>query len=746
MKRIFKITFLIAAITVFLASCIKDLDKGPIDPNTYTPANVYTTASGYKQVLAKLYAGLSVSGQQGPSGTPDISGIDEGFGEYIRAYWYHQELTTDEAVIGWNDQTIKNFHSQSWGSNDVFVAAMYYRIFYQVSLCNEFIRESTDAKLDERGITGADRVSVQYYRAEARFLRALSYYHALELFGNVPFVTENDKVEKFFPPQIQRPELFAYVESELKAIENLMMAPKTTEYGRADKACVWTLLAKLYLNAQILSAPRLAPGTGAPRYTDCVTYCNNVINAGYTLEPEYKNLFLADNYLSSEIIFPVNYDGTRTQTWGGTTFIVHAAIGGSMVPGDFGVGGGWGGTRTTKAFVQKFFPDLTKSVWRSPKPRKSQRSYPVLYVPGSYQSSPWDPANPNTVIASTAGDSKYEGYLEFPAGAEFKFCPAPNWSRSWGGTGGVLDPSGGNISVADAGYYKINVDTVALTYTLVKTTWAVIGDATPGGWNNDSPMTYDPATDTWKITVDLTAAGLKFRANGAWDINYGDTGADGILDAGGDNITIPVAGKFDITMKLGAPDYTYTIVPNVPPPPPSVDSRAMFWTDGQSLDINDIGQFTDGYAITKWKNVTSTGAAGSNPTYVDVDFPMFRLADVYLMYAEAVLRDGAGGDLGTALTLVNDLRTRAYGDNSGNITADKLDLAFILDERGRELYWECVRRSDLVRFDELTTGTYLWQWKGDIKDGRSTDAKYNIFPLPSSDVSANPNLIQNPGY
>jgi hypothetical protein len=733
MKRIFKITFIITAITLFLASCIKDLDKLPIDPNTFTSANVYNNPAAYKQVLAKLYAGLSVSGQQGPSGNPDISGIDEGFSEYIRAYWYHQELTTDEAVIGWNDQTIYNFHRQMWDSRDVFIAAMYYRIFYQISLCNEFIRESTDAKLDERGITGTDKTNVQYYRAEARFLRALSYYHALDLFANVPFVTENDNVEKFFPTQIKRPQLFVYIENELKAIEPLMIGAKANEYGRADKGCVWTLLAKLYLNAKVY--------TGQERNTDCITYCQNVIDAGYTLEPEYKNLFLADNYNNNEIIFPVSFDGVRTQTWGGTTFIVHAAVGGSMVPADYGVGGGWGGTRTTKAFVRKFYPDIKKSLWSSPKPPKSPKSYPVLYVPGSYQSpTAWDPTNTTTVVASVASDGKYEGYFDFPAGTDFKFCPAPNWDHSWGGANGILDPAGANIHVTDAGYYKVNVDTVVLTYTVVKTTWGVIGDATPGGWDTDSPMTYDSQAGVWTAVVDLVPGGLKFRANSLWDINYGDTGADGILDAGGDNIVIPVAGTYSITMKLGVPDYTYTIVQN------SFDKRAMFWTDGQSLEINDIGSFTDGYAITKWKNITSGGAAGSNATYVDVDFPMFRLADVYLMYAEAVVRGGGGGDLNTALTLVNDLRTRAYGDANGNITTDKLDLAFILDERGRELYWEGVRRTDLIRYDEFTTGTYVWPWKGNAKDGIATLPKYNIFPIPSADVSANPNLVQNPGY
>jgi hypothetical protein len=732
MKRIFKITFIVTAIMLFLASCVKDLNTKPINPRLITPDNAYTSDSGYKQVLAKCYAGLSVSGQQGPSGNPDIAGIDEGFGEYLRAYWYHQELSTDEAVISWNDQTVKNFHSQDWGSGDVFIAAMYYRIFYQISLCNEFIRESQDSKLDSRGITGQHKINCQYYRAEARFLRALSYWHALDLFGNVPFVTENDVPGKFFPPQIMRTDLFNYIESELKAIEPLMVNSRSNEYGRADKACVWMLLAKLYLNANVY--------IGTDRSSDCITYCNNIISAGYTLEPKYQNLFLADNNGNNEIIFPVEFDGLKTQTWGGTTFIICAAIGGSMNPADFGVSGGWGGTRVTKPIVQLFYPNLTNGLWHSPIPPKNTKVYPIVYVPGSYQG--WDPTNTNTVIASQASNSQYEGYLNLPAGAQFKFCTTPNWNHNYGGDGnGNLVPNGNNISVTDLGYYKINIDTVALTYTVIKTAWTVIGDATPGGWNTDTPMSYDTVSKTWGATVDLTVGGLKFRANGAWDINYGDDGTKtGILKAGGDNISIPDAGTYTITMKLGIPDYTYTIVRH------SYDRRAMFWTDGQSLDINDIGVFTDGYAVTKWKNVTSTGVPGSNPTYCSTDFPMFRLADVYLMYAEAVLRGGGGGTTSQALAYVNALRERAYGDQGGDITMTDLTLPFILDERGRELYWECQRRTDLIRFNEFSQSTYVWPWKGGVKGGISTASFYNLYPIPSSDVSANPNLKQNPGY
>jgi hypothetical protein len=736
MKRAYRFSLLFAVITLFFASCVKDLDTVPIDPDQMTSVDVYKNFSNYKEVLAKLYAGLAVSGQEGPAGNPDISGIDEGFGEYMRGYWYLQELSTDESVIGWNDQTIKDFHYQTWGSSDVFIAAMYYRIFYQISLCNEFLRQTTESQLSANGIDQSNWPTVAIYRAEARFLRALSYYHALDLFGNVPFVTENDQVGKFFPPQIPRVDLFNYVESELKAVESELMAPRTNEYGRADQAADWALLAKLYLNASVYA--------GSERNTDCITYCNKVINAGYSLEPDYQSLFLADNQnCTHEVIFSVNFDGLHTETWGGTTFIIHAAVGGSMVPADYGVAGGWGGTRTTSAFVQKFYPDVTsKGLYHSPKPPKSTKAYTLLYVPGSYQG--WDPANTFTVLASVNNDGNFEGYLNFTdAGTQFKFCQNPDWSVNWGddGADGTLDPGGANIVAADAGYYKINVDLNNLTYTAVKTTWGVIGSATAGGWDSDQPMTYDTATKMWTATLDLTAGEIKFRANGAWDINYGDnTPADGILDAGGSNIVIPENGTYIINMKLGYPDYTYTVVRA------SFDKRAMFWTDGQSLEINDISTFTDGYAITKWKNVTSQGVQGSDPTYCDTDFPLFRLADVYLMYAEATLRGGSGGDAGTALNYINLIRERAYGDNGGDITASDLTLNFVLDERARELYWECTRRTDLIRYGQFSNGTYVWPWKGGIAQGIQTAAYYDLYPIPSSDVSANPNLVQNTGY
>lgn len=514
------ITLAVLFAALMFTACVKDLDVTPKDPNIVTSLTVYSTPAAYKEGLAKLYATFAVSGQQGPAGQADISGIDEGFSNYLRQYWNVQELTTDEAVMAWNDATIKDLHWQTWAPNDVFIAAVYSRIMYTVALSNEYIRATT-------GKTDADIVK---YNAEARFVRALAYTHAVDLFGNPPFVTEADAPGAFFPKQTTRAALFTYIESELKAIEGVLGAPRF-EYGRADQAAAWTLLAKLYLNAKVY--------TGTDRSADCVTYCKKVLASSYTLAPKYANNFTADNNLSPEIILPITSDGQHTQTYGGMTYLIHAQIGGTMPAAQFGVGGGWGGIRTTKTFVAKF---------------------------------------------------------------------------------------------AD---------------------------------------------------------------------NSGKT-----------------------------------------------DKRAMFWSDGQKLDIADIGLFTDGWAITKFTNLTSTGAAAphAHPDFVDTDYPLFRLADVYLMYAEGVLRGATTGDAATALGYVNALRTRAYGSTSGNITSTDMTLDFILDERSRELFWEGHRRTDLIRFGKFSSSTYVWPWKGQVAEGKTTDSHLDLFPIPSNDLGANPTLKQNPGY
>lgn len=188
--------------------------------------------------------------------------------------------------------------------------------------------------------------------------------------------------------------------------------------------------------------------------------------------------------------------------------------------------------------------------------------YPLLQVPGNYQG--WNPADSSTAIASLKSNSKYEGYVYFAdPNTEFKYTVGPSWDLNYGddNADGTLEKNGANIKVTDAGYYKLNVDLVGLTHTNLKTTWALIGSATSGGWSTDTPMTYDVANKVWTFTGDLAGGEIKFRANGAWDLNYGD-GGNNTLKEGGPNIAVAAAGNYTITMNLSNPVYKFKVTKN----------------------------------------------------------------------------------------------------------------------------------------------------------------------------------------
>jgi starch-binding outer membrane protein, SusD/RagB family len=530
MKKIFvQISFLVSLIGLAaIQSCTKYPGLKPT--NDVTSETVYATPAGYKQVLGKVYGSFALTGNQGPAGNGDVQGIDEGFSDFFRLFWKAQELSTDEAVISWGDVGIQDFHNMNWTSNNSFLTGLYYRCMYQITLCNDFIRESADNKLSARGISGVDADNIRQYVREARFLRAFQYWVLMDLYANPPFVTEESVIGGPPPPQASRSEIFNYIESELKAIEPGMPAPRTNEYGRADQGAVWALLARTYLNAQIY--------TGTAKYAEAITYSKKVIDAGYTLVSDYTWLMRADNNLNtSEFIFTINYDGLHTLGYGGTTFLTHACVGGSMPASAFGVGGGWSGTRATKN-LPNLFPDVTGTA----------------------------------------------------------------------------------------------------------------------------------------------------------------------------------------------------------------DKRSQFYTSGQNPEISNLTTFTDGLAVTKFRNKKRDGSNGQSQDFSDVDMPLFRLSEIYLIYAEAVLRQGTGGDAATALGYINTIRARAYANTSGNINAGQLTLDFILDERARELYWEGFRRTDLVRFNKYVEDTYLWPWKGGVSSGTGVSANRNIYPIPSRDINSNTNLVQNPGY
>src|SRR5256884_2202432 len=325
-----------AALLALAAVGCTDLTTEP--KSTITSANIFNDLKSYQALLAKLYAGLAVTGQRGQFGQPDISFPDEGFTQYVRVLWEMEELPTDEAVIAWGgDQGLTELNTQSWGVNNVFPQMMYYRIFFQVPIANEFLRQTTDAQLASRGVSAALKDSIRTYRAEARFLRALSYWHGIDLFGNIPLVTEKDAIGTTAPKQSTRVDIYNYVVTELNAIKTQLPAPGAATYGRATGPAADMLLAELYLNDSVY--------TGTANWAGALTEAQAVIGSAYTLDLNYHHLFMADNNTSPEIIFAITQDGVRTQTYGGVTFLVHASVGGSMNARNYGIDGGWYGLR-----------------------------------------------------------------------------------------------------------------------------------------------------------------------------------------------------------------------------------------------------------------------------------------------------------------------------------------------------------------------------------------------------------------
>ena len=538
MKKLKLTTFILILFTSYACTDLETLPK-----NTLLPNVLFQDESSYISYLAKLYGSLTLTGQDGPNGSGDISIInDEGFGSYIRAYWKAQILPTDEAMIRWTDAGIQDLNFMTWSSENQFVRVLYYRIMYTISLCNDFLAVSTDESLLANGVSEEIQQRIKIYRAEARFLRALAYWHGLDFYRNIPIIT---RISSVMPKQSTGPELYEFIIDELNDIEPDLGDPEIgfggLYYGRATKAALWMLRAKIKLNHVIY-----IESESVALYDDVVDDLNQIINSGYTLEGEYLNLFNADNHTSNEVIFALTHDGTYSQSWGGTTFMVRAALFDGMEADSlYGVGGGWSGIITTSQFNDRF---------------------------------------------------EKEGVLDYQDGRNVLFT-----------TGRI-----------------------------------------------------EAITEDFRSTL------------------------------------------------------------------------------------------TNGFAAGKYTNVTKDGVAGSNLDHVDTDFPMFRLADVYLMYAEATLRGASNGDRAISLNYLNAIKERAYGNASANISDASLSLDYILEERGRELYFEGHRRIDLIRFNKFSdragVDELIWDWKGQAINGSSVSSHLEIFPIPSSELGVNSNLIQNEGY
>lgn len=355
MKRNMKhIAWIAAGASMLFTACIGDLDTLPLNPSDSTSETVYgADESGYIAGLTKLYFNF-VSNE-----TTDLQVSDAGASELVRAFWTVQEVTSDACKCAWeNDAWVRAMNTNTWSDADNDATyAVYVRTLQGIAYTNEYLRQTASDRLSDRGVSSELAAKIQGFRAEARFLRAYFYWMALDVFGDVPFTTENSPFGGGVnPKQASRKDVFDYCISELTALaaDDSPMPAARSNYPRADKGAVLGLLARMYLNAEV--------NTGTPMWQEAKDACEDIFTMGYSLCPEYADLFRGDNGENpealNEVLFGISYDAEQTQSYGGTSYLTLAAIAATDVSSTQminGVNNGWGGIRVPYEYVEKYF-------------------------------------------------------------------------------------------------------------------------------------------------------------------------------------------------------------------------------------------------------------------------------------------------------------------------------------------------------------------------------------------------------
>ena len=213
MKRINILFGIMAALGVLLSSCTDDLEQMPVTETT--SQDVYSEAGNYKAVLAKIYASYVLAGQGQGGDNGDLSTINGQ--DFSRGYFNLQEAATDEVANTWlSGNNLVDLTYISWSPKDSWVSDSYYWLFFNISLCNEFLRHCSDSEISR--FTTAEQDDIRMFRSEARFMRAFSYWMVLDLFRKGPKVDENTPVTGFIPEAYDGIGLFDFIESELKEL------------------------------------------------------------------------------------------------------------------------------------------------------------------------------------------------------------------------------------------------------------------------------------------------------------------------------------------------------------------------------------------------------------------------------------------------------------------------------------------------------------------------------------------------
>lgn len=346
--------YILISAAIILASCVNDLDTLPLNKTEPISEYVYgTSEDAYLSGLAKLYF------QFASNDLTDLQPMDGGASELIRAFWSVQETTADAAKCSWeNDAWVRALNTNTWTEvqNDA-VYAVYVRTLQGIAFVNEYLRQTSPQRLSDRGVPAELASKIDGFRAEARFIRAYLYWMALDCFGNVPFTTENSPFGgTYFPQQASRAAVCNFCISELEELrsEESPLPEARSLYPRADKGSAAGLLARIYLNSEVY--------TGVARWEEAKSVCEDIFNMGYALCPQYTALFRGDNgenLLSrGEMLWTIDYDGSKIQSYGGTSYLLCAALAATDISDTSFPNGqrhGWAGLRVPYEYVSEYF-------------------------------------------------------------------------------------------------------------------------------------------------------------------------------------------------------------------------------------------------------------------------------------------------------------------------------------------------------------------------------------------------------
>lgn len=315
------------------ASCVGDLDIEPIDPSqTYADPNDPTFVAN---ALAQCYANLIAPSTSGP-GDSNISAPDAGMSTYHRLLFTAEEFSADEAFWIWKDNGLDEIITNTTSAGNLQIEMAYSRIYQHIAVCNSFMYSTEDVNVE-----GVDRM-----RAEARTLRAFSYFNVCNLWGNSPFSVDAPDGQPL--PQLSRKEIYNWLVSELNDIVSSGLLKSDAPYGRIGQDAAEALLARVYLNAEVFCG---GPVTDSWKnaYDLCTTIIRRHQGTGYNgsgLASNYLGLFAKNNrdYApggtnadGQEILWTIPCDADHLQSYGGSTFL----LAGSLSAGDFGCLANW---------------------------------------------------------------------------------------------------------------------------------------------------------------------------------------------------------------------------------------------------------------------------------------------------------------------------------------------------------------------------------------------------------------------